>query len=533
MDESLGELIVKISADISQLQSGLQAATQSVNDFASQNVDGVTKVQNQWGTSIQNVGKNLENFGASLRSTGRELSQLSGVFALTGAAGMAPFVLALHDSAQSIPSVGNALSKLKDIGQDFYETLAQSILPVIKKTTETLDGMLQWFLKLPQPMRDTVAQAVYMNASFLLSTGIVIKIGAEIVRFTSDISKLSGKFLEWVGIMVRTNPIMLAVGLAIGVLIALMIKFQGVGDAVMNTFEVVFRSLEIGFQTVAGSVEKALSFIYSALAKVYDLMSKLPGPTQKFFQNTADGAKNLSNVLNDMANKSFDGVIKQTQKMGDIFKTGTGEWAQDFQKIKDIVNSFFTAYKTGSDKVVVSQKTWSSSLKATISDLGNLQSAMQSYAGTSQALARASAVLAIGMAIVNTAIGVTDRLSNREHFPWPVPAILAGIVAAAGAIQIATIASQGFAEGTDTVPAMLSPGEMVIPSTFADAIRKGNLSLSGNGAAAGSSRQSDGGNNITINMSATITSELDIADVAKQIAFNTNRELQYIRRRQR
>lgn len=532
MGDILGELIVTISADITKLKAGLSDAVAAVQLYTEAGTNKLTAAQNSFGNSIQNVGQGLEKLGTSLRSTGRELNQLSGIFALTGAVGMAPFVLALHDSAQSIPRVGNALSALKDIGQSFYETLAQSVLPVIEKFTQHLNGLLQWFLNLPQPMRDMIAQAVLMNSIFLVMTGTVLKIGAEIVRFTSDVSKLAGKFIDWIGVMVRVNPVMLAIALAIGVLIALMIKFQAVGNAVMNTFEVVFRSLEIGFQTVAGSIEKALSFIYGMLAKVYDLMAKLPGPTQKFFESTADGAHRLSKVLDDMANKSFGGVITQTQKLGNLFKTGTGEWAADFQKIKNIFNGLFTAYQTGSDKVTVSQATWGQSLKATVSAFGGLESAMQSYSGKSKELAIATSVMAIGLAIVNTAMGVTDRLANREKFPWPVPAILAGIVAVAGAVQIATIASQGFAAGTDTVPAMLSPGEMIIPNTFADAIRKGNLTLAGN-SANGSTNISNGGNNITINMQATIGSNLDISEVAKQIAFETNRELQYVRRRQR
>jgi hypothetical protein len=46
-------------------------------------------------------------------------------------------------------------------------------------------------------------------------------------------------------------------------------------------------------------------------------------------------------------------------------------------------------------------------------------------------------------------------------------------------------ATGGFAEGTDSVPAMLSPGEMIFPRTMADAIRNGDISVSGRGGAGG------------------------------------------------
>jgi len=71
-------------------------------------------------------------------------------------------------------------------------------------------------------------------------------------------------------------------------------------------------------------------------------------------------------------------------------------------------------------------------------------------------------------AISGTATAVVGALGNK---PWtPANFVLAGIVAAAGAAQIATIAAQPYAKGgivpgtgnRDTVPAMLTPGEVVL-----------------------------------------------------------------------
>lgn len=76
--------------------------------------------------------------------------------------------------------------------------------------------------------------------------------------------------------------------------------------------------------------------------------------------------------------------------------------------------------------------------------------------------------LKYAQAITNTAVGVTGALGMP---PWtPFNFILAGLVAAAGAAQIATIAAQKYATGgvvpgtgtRDTVPAMLTPGEVVL-----------------------------------------------------------------------
>ena len=82
---------------------------------------------------------------------------------------------------------------------------------------------------------------------------------------------------------------------------------------------------------------------------------------------------------------------------------------------------------------------------------------------------------AYASAIVNTAEAVTRALASA---PPPANFVLAGLVAAAGAVQIATISSTSIAmkeggfvfgpdKGRDSVPAMLQPGELVIPTALA------------------------------------------------------------------
>jgi hypothetical protein len=90
---------------------------------------------------------------------------------------------------------------------------------------------------------------------------------------------------------------------------------------------------------------------------------------------------------------------------------------------------------------------WLSGISAVSSSLGTLQNALQGAAEMGRGFAVAAKAVALAMAIINTAEGVTAALRNREGYPWPLPMIIAGILAAAGAIQIATIASTELAEG--------------------------------------------------------------------------------------
>ena len=104
----------------------------------------------------------------------------------------------------------------------------------------------------------------------------------------------------------------------------------------------------------------------------------------------------------------------------------------------------------------------------------------------------------------------------------PAAAAISGVTGLAAALAV----PHGFAEGTDSVPAMLSPGELIIPPTFADAIRSGNLSLSGKGR---DNTQDQASPQITINVQAEIKNDLDVKKLAQQLAFETNRELRYVR----
>lgn len=110
----------------------------------------------------------------------------------------------------------------------------------------------------------------------------------------------------------------------------------------------------------------------------------------------------------------------------------------------------------------------------------------------------------IAEAVMNTAVAVTNALSTQPFFP--VGMAMAAQAAAMGAAQVATISAQEFATGTDNVPAMLSSGEMVVPRSFAAAIRSGDLSLSGGGGG--------DNNNVSVTIeSASFANEQDIDQV--------------------
>jgi hypothetical protein len=87
--------------------------------------------------------------------------------------------------------------------------------------------------------------------------------------------------------------------------------------------------------------------------------------------------------------------------------------------------------------------------------------------------------VAIGEAIINTAVAVTKALENK----FPLNLILAALVAAQGAAEVATISSQRFAKGTeyvddptaprgtDTINAWVNRGERIVPTQINESLK--------------------------------------------------------------
>lgn len=99
------------------------------------------------------------------------------------------------------------------------------------------------------------------------------------------------------------------------------------------------------------------------------------------------------------------------------------------------------------------------------------------------AIGKAAAIFQI---VNQTATGAISAYASLSPIPIVGPvlgAAAAAAIIAYGAEQLSTAKSNSFAVGTPNIPqdqmAMVHQGEMIVPATFSDAIRSGDLSLSG------------------------------------------------------
>jgi hypothetical protein len=122
-------------------------------------------------------------------------------------------------------------------------------------------------------------------------------------------------------------------------------------------------------------------------------------------------------------------------------------------------------------------------MTSTGSTLGSIAQLFEVAQGEGKKYAVFIKALRIAEAVMNTAAAVTSAMTMQPFIPVGMAAAISA--GAMGAAQIATIAAQPFSKGTDSVPSVLTPGEMVIPRSFAAAIRSGDLSLGGPGGERG------------------------------------------------
>lgn len=133
----------------------------------------------------------------------------------------------------------------------------------------------------------------------------------------------------------------------------------------------------------------------------------------------------------------------------------------------------------------------------------------------------AAKAVSFGKAIIAAHLAAAEALAAFAYNP-PLAATMSAWMLGLGYAEAAMIAATNFlAEGTDTVPAMLTPGEMVFPRSMADAIRSGDISVSGPGYI------EDRGvtQHINIEINNPVVSSLnDIDELVEEISYRLQRE---------
>jgi TP901 family phage tail tape measure protein len=159
-----------------------------------------------------------------------------------------------------------------------------------------------------------------------------------------------------------------------------------------------------------------------------------------------------------------------------------------------------------------------------------LEAMVNSFAGESKAAAIAVKVIRAGEVLINGMKAISEIEAAWAWNP-PVAAALVSKQKISTALQLATIAATSFQSGSDDVPfrGLTDPGEIVVPRSFAQAIREGRLTLGGpEGRSSGQGTQIMI-EQITINSQSETPEEL-IDDIIEQSMEQISKEIDNLSR---
>lgn len=178
---------------------------------------------------------------------------------------------------------------------------------------------------------------------------------------------------------------------------------------------VVADVLAVGLVTAIQRTAEGFAFLFSLIPGFDDMKEKL----NEFIMANGDVAVSIGEdamQMVDMIEKVSKNAMYNARNMRNLVKQQTEE-------------------------VKASHKQQVDFFKQSVTDLG---AALTAAEGLNASFAKAGAAVSIGMAIVNTAEGITKALAT---YPWPASLGVAAIIAATGALQIATISAQKFEAG--------------------------------------------------------------------------------------
>ena len=205
------------------------------------------------------------------------------------------------------------------------------------------------------------------------------------------------------------------------------------------------------------AVTKVVSFLRDTIEATVAGFIKLGSFVTEFFSNLSQGPVEAYRRAMEVANIATDQFL---QKFEETRANVEGGITLDPIKVVKPLDAIKDAAEAAKERFELT--------KQVIQDFG---SALEAAEVLGKGFAKAAAAVAMSTAIINIAEGITKVWAKWSHVP-PVAIALSSLVAATGAIQIATIAAQKFHSGgmihaheglaVDEVPIIAQTGEGIL-----------------------------------------------------------------------
>ena len=453
----------------------------------------------------QFTGKGLETAALTIgQAIGGATDRIRGVdVALTGVNNTSTRSIMITDAltrsmggqaaaaAKGYGTLNQMFNELKNVAEE----IGKSLQPTVEKLAKTIRDMAITMQQ--NPMFADIAATVLLVAAALTGFNAIVGYAAgTVLKFISILVKLLIIF-KTLGIFLFTNPIgwvILGITAAIiGLSLAFRNNFWGITDIVKNAFDYLYTQFK-WFKTIVDWVKG----IWETLPWNKGKTRTKPGneapappggapvkpPTKEEAAATAVATESLTTAAEDFTKQIAEGIATGSLDVNAVMEA----WAQQvltiwltrlllpltsamtnlgvaMTKLFDaltggIVNKLATAISTGIDWVSAGITIMADS----ISGIGSMiweKIVAALIAAYDWAVALEAVMKAI--AAIKTVLSFFGFAGGSSNVPF-------------GAHMIEPLKLAG---GSDTIPAMLTPGEMVIPKSIAQGVRAGDMSVGG------------------------------------------------------
>jgi len=475
---------------------------------------------------LKNATKNLDEFASNMKSIGRSLGHVGSSLTFLGGSITGVFVAALVNAKDKSLAVKKSVDDLQYAASKFSVSLATSVIPVVENLTKFVTDASVKFEDLRKAVGDSTIQLAFYAGIYITLSGAIISVIKKVFILTGYMASLTSAALTASGALVVFSTFRLG-----GLLTDVSILTKNVG--------LLYPAVAIAGAAFAGwTIGKFIGEIKEV----------------QWFFDWLMGADKAKRTLEIEEERNRAAVEEKQEKFPSENNTNTEDTSFIDERTKQM-NDYIALYQAMSDQEIAIEQQKNITKVIQAQDIENqLTTILQKEVARRRALEQANVQVAqTAIESMSEMIGALAGKSKAAFFllkALRVAEIIVNGQAAAGAIsavwawnpaveasllakntmmtvmRVATVlatAIAGLAQGTDTVPAMLSPGEMVVPRSFASAIRSGDLTLGGP-SGGGGGKEINNVFNIEIN-NPTISSRDNIAELAEQLGFEIERSL--------
>lgn len=493
-----------------------------------------------------------------------------------------------NDNAVAIDKFSDGMKSLKAASGGLYLEISNAVLPTltrfVEKAKETVAEIKKW-MDLHPKLSQNIAETTLKVGALLVVLGsmglLVIKVGEGLralwlllntivpLMTTFSLIKMGmlateiGTVVAACGVFQTMIPIIGAglVAWTIGTLIGQIKQVQDFFDWIVGADKAkAFEAQATAENQKAVAAKQALyptadlgridiNKPASEMDQKADPLSQIEN--QKAIQQEySDWYQQMQNGLVAIdANANMEKIAlaqQENQEKMSLVQTYNQEWQMAHRSMYALANTLVQTLQQGMTSAITGIVNGTMKAKDAFKQLGD-----QMVAAIVNFLVEQAVAWAISRAMAGIAHATASSMAATLAVAWAPAAFLASVATMGGAVAAGSAAlttgmvgaismagmsaattsaggAAGFAEGTDTVPAMLSPGEMIIPRSFSDAIRAGDLSLTGRG---GSPSQVDNSKEVNVNItfSPIVNSQIDMEVATEQLGKIMEEQLRGVR----